>query len=152
RLITDRCPKNKGPDPSKDRALSHSRYRRMLYAAHEVGDFVRIHSATHDRGHRHVRGLLASETGLDFVHDQLDRHRLTTIHARAADDLRLGVTIDRSCHFLRQPSDVVKFWDHDELHVATERPQFLGGEGAQRADLDQSDVQTLVLAEANRFA
>ncbi len=41
---------------------------------HEMRNRRRIHVASHDRGHRNVRGFLAGQTGLDLVHDQLDRH------------------------------------------------------------------------------
>src|SRR6476659_11255518 len=138
----------------QDRILTSSSFSSTsgLDAAHEVGYFVGIDGAAHDRRHRHVGGFLARKTGLDFVHDQFHRHRLTTIDARAADDLRLGISVDRSGHFLRQPPDIVEFRDNDQLGISAEFPQFLRRERSERADLDQADLDALFLTETDGFA
>ena len=90
-----------------------------------MGHLVGIDRTTHDRGHRHVRGLLARETGFDLVQDQFHRHRLAAVNARAADDLRLGISVDRGRDFLRQPSDVVELRHDDELDLAAELAELL---------------------------
>src|SRR6476620_9696484 len=86
--------------------------------------------AAHDRRHRHVSGFLARKTGLELVHDQFHRHRLTTIDARAADNLRLGISVDCGRDFLRQPPDVVELRHDDELGVPAELTKFFGWERA----------------------
>ena len=96
-----------------------------LNAAHKMGDVILIDGPTHNRRLGDIARLLPCQTGLNFIHDQLHRHRLPTVHPRPTDDLGFGVPVNRGGHFFGQPSDIVELGDDDELCFATELPQFL---------------------------
>src|SRR5579884_1927431 len=86
----------------------------------------------------------------NVLEDQLRRHRHPAEHPRTRNHPL--ASSNRRFHLFGQPADIVELWDDDFFSMIERRSHLIGGEGTERLDLQQTDLQPLLGRLSDRFA